>query len=100
MLIIAVLALVSVAALLVLNAFKSNLVFFYTPTEVVEGKVPVERAFRIGGMVVDGSLQRKQDGVSVSFSVTDTIHAIDVTYEGILPDLFQEGKGVVALDPQ
>ncbi|MEK9963838.1 MAG: cytochrome c maturation protein CcmE [Betaproteobacteria bacterium] len=96
LLIIAVLALVSVAALLVLNAFKSNLVFFYTPTEVVEGKVPVARAFRIGGMVVDGSLQRKQDGVSVSFSVTDTIHAIDVTYEGILPDLFQEGKGVVA----
>lgn len=85
-----------IATALILNAFRSNLVFFFSPTEVAEGKAPTDRAFRIGGLVEDGSLKRQADGLTVSFVVTDTAHSIPVTYKGILPDLFKEGKGVVA----
>lgn len=85
-----------IAAALVLNAFQSNLVFFFSPTEVAQGKAPTDRAFRIGGLVEDGSLKRQPDGLTVSFVVTDTAKSIPVTYKGILPDLFKEGKGVVA----
>lgn len=83
-----------VVTALVLRAFNSNLVFFYTPTQVSAGEAPHGRTFRVGGMVESGSVQR--DGVKVSFRVTDTAQTMTVAYEGILPDLFKEGKGVVA----
>lgn len=93
-LIIGALAVIGTAAALILNAFEENLVFFFTPSQVAAGEAPKNRAFRIGGMVKEGSVQR--DGVNVRFVVTDTAHDIPVTYTGILPDLFREGKGVVA----
>ncbi|MFY8064603.1 MAG: cytochrome c maturation protein CcmE [Usitatibacteraceae bacterium] len=80
----------------VVNAFRQNLVFFYTPTQIAAGEAPQGRAFRIGGMVVEKSLVRAPDGVTIQFSVTDTDKTIPVQYRGILPDLFKEGKGVVA----
>jgi cytochrome c-type biogenesis protein CcmE len=80
----------------VVNAFRQNLVFFYTPTQIAAGEAPQGRAFRIGGMVVDKSLVRAADGVTIQFAVTDTDKIIPVQYRGILPDLFKEGKGVVA----
>jgi cytochrome c-type biogenesis protein CcmE len=88
--------LVAVGAIvaLVLNAFQSNLVFFYSPSQVVAHEVPDGRTFRLGGMVEDGSVKR--EGVMVSFVVTDTVQKVPVRFEGILPDLFKEGKGVVA----
>ena len=93
-LIIGALAVLGTAAALVLNAFEENLVFFFTPTQVASGEAPKNRAFRIGGMVKDGSVER--DGVNVRFVVTDTVNDVPVSYTGILPDLFREGKGVVA----
>jgi cytochrome c-type biogenesis protein CcmE len=92
--ILGVLVAVGTATALVLNAFQSNLVFFYSPTQVVAREAPTQRTFRIGGLVQAGSVKR--DGVDVSFIVTDTAQAIPVRYRGILPDLFKEGKGVVA----
>jgi cytochrome c-type biogenesis protein CcmE len=83
-----------VVAALVLRAFNSNLVFFYTPSQVSAGEAPQGRVFRVGGLVEPGSLRR--DGVKVSFRVTDTAQTMTVAYEGLLPDLFKEGKGVVA----
>ena len=79
---------------LVLNAFESNLVFFYSPTQVASKEAPTQRVFRIGGLVQEGSVKR--EGVQVSFVITDTAKTVPVRYEGILPDLFKEGKGVVA----
>jgi cytochrome c-type biogenesis protein CcmE len=90
------LAILAVAATLVLNAFRSNLVFFFSPTQVAAGEAPQGKSFRIGGMVKEGSLQRQPDGVTLRFVVTDTEKDMTVAYKGILPDLFQEGKGVVA----
>ena len=90
------LAALGVATALVLNAFQSNLVFFFTPTQVAAREAPQNRAFRIGGLVEAGSVQRDRDALTVRFVVTDTAKAIPVTYTGILPDLFREGKGVVA----
>jgi len=84
------------AAALVLNAFQSNLVFFFSPTEVHQGKAPDDRVFRIGGLVKEGSVQREPDGLTTRFIVTDTVQVIPAVYTGILPDLFAEGKGVVA----
>ena len=84
------------ATALVLNAFQSNLVFFFSPTEVHQGKAPVDRVFRIGGLVKEGSVQREPDGLTTRFVVTDTARVIPAVYSGILPDLFAEGKGVVA----
>jgi cytochrome c-type biogenesis protein CcmE len=86
----------AVAAALVLNAFQSNLVFFYTPTQAANGEVPQGHSFRIGGMVEAGSLTREGDGLTVHFIVTDMAKRVPVTYKGILPDLFKEGKGAVA----
>lgn len=86
----------AVATVLILNAFQSNLVFFFTPSQVAGGEVPQGRSFRIGGMVEDGSLVRENDGLTVRFVVTDTAKRVPVTYKGILPDLFKEGKGAVA----
>lgn len=86
----------TVAGLFVLNAFRSNLVFFYSPTEVLEGKVALNKTFRIGGLVENGSVRRSADGLKVDFIVTDLNKKMPVHYEGILPDLFREGQGVVA----
>lgn len=86
----------SAAMLFVLNAFRSNIVFFFSPTEVIEGKVPVDKTVRIGGLVENGSVKKSPDGLKVEFVVTDLKNRIPVYYEGILPDLFREGQGVVA----
>lgn len=85
-----------IAVALVLNAFRSNLVFFFTPSQVVAKEAPVSRPFRIGGLVEKGSLARDPNSLTVHFRVTDTAQTINVTYTGLLPDLFKEGKGVVA----
>ncbi len=90
------LAVIAVATTLVLRAFNSNLVFFFTPSEVAQKKAPQDRAIRMGGLVTAGSLKRNPDGLTVTFEVTDTAQAIPVSFTGILPDLFKEGKGVVA----
>jgi len=95
-LIIGGLAILALAATLVLNAFQSNLVFFFSPTQVVAGEAPQGKSFRVGGMVKEGSLLRQEDGVTLRFVVTDTDKDLIVAYKGILPDLFREGKGVVA----
>ena len=89
------LAALGVAAAFVLAAFQENLVFFFTPTQVEAKEVPQGRAFRIGGMVVPGSVKRQADSVTVQFVVTDTAKNVPVVYRGMLPDLFREGKGVV-----
>jgi len=90
------LAALGVVTALVLSAFQENLVFFFTPSEVAANKAPQGRTFRIGGMVEKGSVRRQADGVTVQFTVTDTAKSIAVNYRGALPDLFREGKGVVA----
>ncbi len=89
-------AALGVAAALVLNAFQSNLVFFFSPSQVMANEAPRGKPFRIGGLVETGSLKRQDDGLTVNFRVTDTAQTIAVVYTGILPDLFKEGKGVVA----
>ena len=89
-----IVASVAVAAGLVLNAFQSNLVFFFSPSQVVAKEAPTARTFRLGGLVKEGSVKRT--GTEVVFAVTDTAQTIQVKYTGILPDLFKEGKGVVA----
>jgi len=94
--IVAGVALIAVAAALVLNAFQGNVVFFFSPSQVAAKEAPVEKTFRIGGMVEKGSLKRRADGLTVDFIVTDTAKSIPVVYTGLLPDLFKEGKGVVA----
>jgi len=86
----------SLAVGLILSAFKQNLMHFYTPTQILSGEAPQGRSIHIGGMVLKNSLSRLPDGVTVRFVVTDLAHEIPVTYHGILPDLFKEGKGVVA----
>ncbi len=91
---VGVLAVVGIAAALVLNAFQSNLVFFFSPSQIASKEAPVGRTFRLGGLVVAGSVKR--DGVLVNFQVTDTAQTVAVQFAGILPDLFKEGKGVVA----
>jgi cytochrome c-type biogenesis protein CcmE len=95
-LIVTGLAILGIALTLVLSAFRSNLVFFFTPTQVVEHEAPQGRNFRIGGLVEKGSVERQPDGVTVRFVVTDTAKSVPVMFKGILPDLFKEGKGVVA----
>lgn len=87
-------ATLGIATALVLNAFQDNLVFFFTPAQVIAGEAPKDRTFRVGGMVQTGSVQR--DGLTVNFVVTDSVQTVSVLYTGILPDLFSEGKGVVA----
>jgi cytochrome c-type biogenesis protein CcmE len=90
------LAALGIAAALVLTAFQQNLVFFFTPSQVAAKEAPLGKTFRIGGMVETGSVKRQADGLTVHFVVTDTAKSIPVTYRGALPDLFREGKGVVA----
>ncbi|HOF31496.1 MAG TPA: cytochrome c maturation protein CcmE [Burkholderiaceae bacterium] len=89
-----VLCAIAAAAALVMNAFQSNLVFFFSPSQVAAKEAPTGRTFRLGGLVEAGSVKR--DGVVVNFVVTDTAKTVPVRYQGILPDLFKEGKGVVA----
>jgi cytochrome c-type biogenesis protein CcmE len=89
-------AVLGVAVALVLNAFQSNLVFFFTPTQVAQKEAPQGRPFRIGGLVETGSVKRVPNTVDVQFVVTDTAKSVPVVYSGLLPDLFKEGKGVVA----
>ena len=95
-LIVGGIAVLGLGAWLVLSAFQQNLVFFFSPTDVIEGRAPQGRSFRIGGMVEMGSIKRQADGLTVGFVVTDTGKSLPVRYKGILPDLFKEGKGVVA----
>lgn len=86
----------SIAAGLVLYSLKNNINLYFTPTKVYNKEAPQDRSFRIGGLVVDHSLKRESDGLTVHFEITDTARSIPVVYKGILPDLFKEGKGVVA----
>ncbi len=90
------LAVIGIIAALVLNALNSNIALYISPTDVAEGKAPQGKIFRVGGLVKEGSLQRQADGVTIAFVVTDTAKDLTVNYKGILPDLFKEGKGVVA----
>jgi len=83
------------ATLLALNAFQSNIVFFFSPTQIQAGEAPQNKTFRLGGMVKVNSVERNPDGLNVRFAVTDLAKDITVTYKGILPDLFREGQGVV-----
>ena len=90
------LAAIGLATWLVLGAFRNNLVFFFSPTQVTAKEAPVGRTFRIGGLVQAGSLKRDPDGLTIRFVVTDTATNLPVVYKGILPDLFKEGRGCVA----
>ena len=92
-----VLAGVVVSAALALRAFQLNLQYFFSPTQIAEGAVADARTFRLGGMVVEDSVEREEGSLTVSFVVTDYAHSVPVEYTGVLPDLFQEGKGVVTL---
>lgn len=96
-LILAVVFGVSVATVLGLTAFEENLLYFYSPTQVKEGEAPETHAFRVGGLVVDGSVKRKPDSLTVNFDITDNAETMSVEYTGILPDLFREGQGIVAM---
>lgn len=92
----AALAAIGLATYLVLGAFRENLVFFFSPTQVAAKEAPLNKTFRIGGLVGEGTLKRDPDGLTVRFTVTDTANSIPVVYKGILPDLFKEGRGCVA----
>ena len=85
----------SVALALALNAFQSNLLYFISPSEVNAGQAPTGKQFRVGGLVVQGSVIRPNNDLTVQFQVTDTLHSVPVQYTGILPDLFRDGQGVV-----
>ena len=85
-----------IATYFVASAFRNNLVFFFSPTQVAAKEAPINRTFRVGGLVQDGTLQRDKDGLTVRFTVTDTVANVPVVYKGILPDLFKEGRGCVA----
>jgi cytochrome c-type biogenesis protein CcmE len=87
---------VAIAATLTLQAFQENMMFFVDITDVVEGKAPTDRNFRVGGLVVDGSVARKPGELEVQFTLTDTANELDIVYAGVLPDLFREGQGIVA----
>jgi cytochrome c-type biogenesis protein CcmE len=94
--IFACLAAIGLATWLVLGAFRNNLVFFFSPTQIATKEAPVGKTFRIGGLVQNGTLKRDTDGLTIRFTVTDTANTIPVVYKGILPDLFKEGRGCVA----
>jgi cytochrome c-type biogenesis protein CcmE len=92
-----ILAGIGIAAAFVFNAFRENMVFFFPPSEVLSGAAPQGRNFRLGGLVEAGSVTRESDGLTVRFRVTDLKASLPVVYKGILPDLFREGQGIVAL---
>lgn len=85
------------ATALLLNAFRENVLFFFSPAQIVGGEAPVGKQFRIGGMVVDGSVERSTTDLTTLFKLTDTAETVTVSYTGILPDLFREGQGIVAM---
>jgi len=87
---------VSVATFLIIQAFNQNMMFFYSTTEVKSGAAPTDRDFRIGGLVVNGTVKRADDSLLVSFDLTDSQTPVTVQYTGILPDLFREGQGIIA----
>jgi len=87
---------VAIAITLALKAFNENLLYFFSPTQVLAGEAPKDHSFRLGGLVVDGSVKRDPNSLKINFDLTDTENVIQVTYEGILPDLFREGQGIVA----
>jgi cytochrome c-type biogenesis protein CcmE len=87
---------IAFATYMVFQTFQSNLVFFYSPSQIMANEAPKDRTFRVGGLVEENSVKRDPDGLKVNFVVTDLAHRIEVSYEGLLPDLFKEGKGVVA----
>jgi len=87
---------IALAAYFALKAFNENLMYFFSPSDVVNGKAPRDAVFRLGGMVVEGSVERPEDSLTVRFALTDFQHSITVEYTGILPDLFREGQGIVA----
>jgi cytochrome c-type biogenesis protein CcmE len=88
---------IAVAAGFALRAFNENLMFFYTPTNVISGEAPLEHPIRVGGLVTTGSVARQADGLTVQFDITDNAEIMTVQYTGILPDLFREGQGIVAM---
>ena len=94
--IVAGLSALGIAAALVLNAFQDNLVFFFSPSQVAAKEAPMNRSFRVGGLVEEGTVKRDSDGLTVRFTITDTAQSVPVVYKGILPDLFKEGRGCVA----
>ena len=96
MLVILIVLGVGTAVALALTAFNRNLMFFYSPSQVVSGEAPKGRDFRIGGMVKEGSVKREPDGLTVRFVVSDNAENTTILYKGILPDLFREGQGIVA----
>ncbi len=85
-----------IAAALILTAFEKNLMYFYSPTQIASGEAPQARAFRVGGLVEQDSVSRDPDSLQVTFKLTDTKETVTVSYDGILPDLFREGQGIVA----
>ena len=87
---------IAVAVGLALNAFQQNLMFFYSPSEVIAGKAPENYKFRLGGMVENGSVNQQENSLTVEFTLTDFKQSVPVQYTGILPDLFREGQGIVA----
>jgi cytochrome c-type biogenesis protein CcmE len=88
---------VGIATVLALTAFDENLLYFYSPTQIHAGEAPQNRAFRVGGLVVNGSVRREENSLAVQFDLTDNAEVVPVTYTGILPDLFREGQGIVAM---
>lgn len=88
---------VSVAAIVAMQALNENMLFFVSPTDVEEQALPAGKRFRLGGLVQDGSVSRASDSLAVAFIVTDGAHAVDVRFDGILPDLFREGQGIIAI---
>lgn len=96
-LVVGVLFGVALAAVLGLTAFQENLLYFYSPTQIMAGEAPENHSFRIGGLVVNGTVKRKPDSLQVAFDLTDNTETVTVQYTGILPDLFREGQGIVAM---
>ncbi|VAW53724.1 Cytochrome c-type biogenesis protein CcmE, heme chaperone [hydrothermal vent metagenome] len=96
-LVIAIVFGVAIAAVLGLTAFEENLLYFYSPTQIKAGEAPKTHSFRVGGLVVDGSVQREKNSLKVQFDLTDNTETMRVEYTGILPDLFREGQGIVAM---
>lgn len=88
---------IALAVALALNAFNSNILFFFSPTQITNGEAPIDKRFRIGGMVVKGSIERSSQDLRIDFKLTDMAQTVPVTYTGILPDLFSEGQGIVAM---
>ncbi len=97
LIVLAILTGVGIAVALALSALKENINLFYTPTQIANGEAPLDKRIRAGGMVADGSLQRSADSLDVRFVVTDFNRSVTIAYRGILPDLFREGQGIVAL---